>query len=152
LIVGRDPTREVRRLARKPGIVVTGTVPDVHPYLAGTSVVVAPFRIAQGVQNKILEALALGKAVVSTPKPAEAIGARHAEVLLIADSARDFAQCVLSLLESAASQNRFDKAAEFVRQRFDWQKNLSRLESLLEQASKRGPALAAGDPSRVEVN
>src|SRR5262249_9789420 len=75
VVVGRDPVRRVCRLARKPGVIVTGTVPSVETYLAGSSAVVAPFRIAHGIQNKLLEALAMGKPVISTPGPAAAIGA-----------------------------------------------------------------------------
>jgi sugar transferase (PEP-CTERM/EpsH1 system associated) len=63
-IVGRNPTRAVRRLARIPDVMVTGSVPDIRPYLAQAAVAVAPLRIARGVQNKILEAMAMGLPVV----------------------------------------------------------------------------------------
>src|SRR6185436_3795466 len=65
-IVGRNPTRAVRRLAREPEVTVTGAVPDVRPYLARAAVAVAPMRIARGVQNKVLEAMAAGVPVVAT--------------------------------------------------------------------------------------
>src|SRR5207245_871635 len=65
-VVGRQPTAAVRRLAHLPGIEVIGQVPDVRPYYAQAAVVVAPLRLARGVQNKLLEALAMGKALVAS--------------------------------------------------------------------------------------
>lgn len=73
-IVGARPSRAVRELAGEPGIVVTGWVEDVRPYLAHAHVVAAPLRIARGIQNKVLEALAMGKALVATPEAYEGIG------------------------------------------------------------------------------
>jgi len=135
LIVGRNPTRRVRKLGRKPGVVVTGAVPEVDVYLAGCTTVVAPFRIAQGIQNKVLEALAVGKPIVSTPGPAAAIAARHGETLLVADTAGKFADAVVALLEDPALCCRFSKGADFVRKNFSWHENLSHLEHLLLQAA-----------------
>jgi sugar transferase (PEP-CTERM/EpsH1 system associated) len=66
LLVGRNPTRRVRQLARREGVTVTGAVPDVRPYLAAARGVIAPLRIARGVQNKVLEALAMGKQVLAS--------------------------------------------------------------------------------------
>jgi sugar transferase (PEP-CTERM/EpsH1 system associated) len=152
VIAGRNPTSKVKRLAARRGVVVTGAVPDVHPYLMGSSVVVAPFRISQGVQNKILEALAVGKPVVSTSRPAEAINAVHGETLLIADSPEEFAQCVSNLLGSSELRGRFARASEFVRQKFDWQTSLARLESLCEQSARQRREWKSGDSGRVEAN
>jgi len=152
VIAGRNPTSDVKRLAKKPGVVVTGAVPDVHPYLMGSSVVVAPFRISQGVQNKILEALAVGKPVVSTSRPAEAIDAVHGETLLIADSPEEFAQSVSDLLGSSELRGRFERGSEFVRQKFDWQTNLARLEKLCEQCARQRQEQKSGDSGRVEAN
>jgi len=135
LIVGRNPTRRVRKLAKEPGVVVIGTVPDIGVYLAKCTAVVAPFRIAQGVQNKMLEALAACKPVVSTPGPAAAIGARHGETLLIAETAKDFADAVVSLIENPALCWQFRNGAEFVRKNFSWHENLNQMEQLLQQAA-----------------
>jgi sugar transferase (PEP-CTERM/EpsH1 system associated) len=135
VIAGRNPSRLVRKLARRPGIVVTGPLPRVDIYVAGSTVVVAPFRIAQGIQNKILEGLAAGKPVVSTSGPARAIGARPGETLLVADSAKEFADAVVAVLENPELRRRFERGRDFVRQNFDWHTNLSHLEQLLERAS-----------------
>src|SRR5262245_1850211 len=72
-IVGRNPTRRVRRLAGIPGVEVVGTVPDVRPYLRRAAVSIAPLHIARGVQNKVLEALAMGKAVLASPAAAQGL-------------------------------------------------------------------------------
>ena len=135
VIVGRNPTRRVRKLGRKPGVVVTGAVPEVETYLAGCTAVVAPFRIAQGIQNKVLEALAASKPIVSTSGPAAAIAAKHGETLLIADTVEDFADALVALLEDPTLYRRFSKGAEFVRKYFSWHENLSHLEQLLLQAA-----------------
>jgi sugar transferase (PEP-CTERM/EpsH1 system associated) len=135
LIVGRNPTRRVCKLARNPGVVVTGTVPDVEVYLAACTVVVAPFRIAQGIQNKLLEALAVGKPIVSTPGPAAAIAATHGETLLIADTPGKFADAVVALLDDPALGCRFSKGVEFVRKNFSWHENLKHMEHLLLEAA-----------------
>lgn len=140
VIVGRNPTRRVRKLGKKAGVVVTGTVPDVGVYLAGCAAVVSPFRIAQGIQNKLLEALAANKPIVSTPGPAAAIAAKDGEILLIAETPGDFANALVALLEDPALYGRFSKGVDFVRKNFSWQENLSHLEQLLLQAAN--PCLA----------
>jgi sugar transferase (PEP-CTERM/EpsH1 system associated) len=135
VIAGRDPSRRVRRLAQKPGIVVTGTVPEVGTYLAGSSAVVAPFRIAQGIQNKLLEALAVGKPIVSTSGPAAAIGASHGETLLIADTPQDFANALVAILEDPELCGRLSNGVDFVRRNFSWREKLNDLEQLLLRAA-----------------
>jgi sugar transferase (PEP-CTERM/EpsH1 system associated) len=139
LVVGRNPSRRVRRLARLPGIVVTGAVPEVNPYLRGAIAAVAPFRICQGVQNKILEALALGLPVVSTPRPALAVGGAACDSLFIAESPGDFSRKLIQIIEDPMrGRNVGSNAVEFVRRRFDWQRNLAPLENWIEEAVVRG--------------
>jgi polysaccharide biosynthesis protein PslH len=96
-IVGRAPTAAVRTLAR-PSVIVTGEVPDTRPWLAAASVVVAPLRIARGVQNKILEAMAMGKACVVSPEAAQGIDAVDGRDLVVAG---DPADAVIALLGDA---------------------------------------------------
>jgi len=69
LIVGLNPTSAVRRLGELPGVTVTGAVPDVRPYYRQSAVSVAPLRIARGIQNKVLEAMAMGRPVITTDAP-----------------------------------------------------------------------------------
>jgi glycosyltransferase involved in cell wall biosynthesis len=127
-IVGRNPTPEVLRLGDIPGITVSGTVADVRPLVAEAAAVVVPLRMGGGTRIKIFEALALEKAVVSTPLGAEGLPVQHGEHLLLAESPERFAQCVIDLLESeslrrtlGATARRFVAAhfsAEAVAQQF----------------------------------
>ena len=137
LIVGRDPAPGVRRLARLPGVIVTGSVPDVHRYVAGAEVVVAPFRIAQGVQNKVLEALVAGIPVVLTSRPARAIGSEARETLLVADTPIEFANAVRSVLDNPEVRRRSREAAPKLKDMLTWTTSLHRLEDLLGTAVAR---------------
>ena len=101
---------------------MTGTVPDVRPYLEAASVFVVPLRVGGGTRLKIFEAMAMGKAIVTTSVGAEGLPVRHAEHLLIADSPPAFADAVIRLLrdpEYAATLGA--RAAELVRSRFGWE-------------------------------
>jgi len=89
-IVGMNPTAEVRALAKAGAVVVTGTVPDVRPYLAHADVVVAPLRIARGIQNKVLEAMAMGRPVVAHPACLAGLSARVGEEVLAAADPEEF--------------------------------------------------------------
>ncbi len=96
-IVGRAPSAAVRKLAR-PSVIVTGEVPDTRPWLAAASVVVAPLRIARGVQNKILEAMAMGKACVVSPDAARGIDAVDGRDLIVAANP---SEAIIALLGDA---------------------------------------------------
>ncbi len=106
-IVGRAPTAAVRGLAR-PSVIVTGEVPDTRPWLACANVVVAPLRIARGVQNKILEAMAMGKACVVSSSAAQGIDAVDGRDLIVAD---DPAEAVIALLRDPAQAAAIGAAA-----------------------------------------
>ena len=97
-IIGRAPTAAVRALA-SVGVIVTGEVPDTRPWLAAASVVIAPLRIARGVQNKVLEAMAMGKACVMSPGAANGIDAVDGRDLIVADSPPE---AVIALLTDPA--------------------------------------------------
>ena len=100
-IVGRNPSPAVERLAQAPGVEVVGTVPDVRPYLAEAAVVVVPLVVGGGTRIKIFEAMAMEKAVVSTPLGAEGLKLTPGEHIVIADEPADFAGAVCDLLEHA---------------------------------------------------
>ena len=104
LIVGSNPNRSVRRLARQygPRVVVTGAVPDTRPFLARATVSVNPLVYAVGVQSKILEAMAMGTPVVVTPPASGSMRVQHGRHLLIAEDAVQFAQHVLHLFDDTA--------------------------------------------------
>lgn len=146
-IVGRDPSPAVRRLAEVPGVSVTGWVPDVRPYLAAAGVVVCPLRIARGVQNKILEAMAMGKAVVASAPALEGLDLRDGEYVLEARSAEQWQEHVLHLLANADAREKLGRAArEHVREKYTWTGCMAPLVSLCERLAvsrcSRRPASA----------
>ncbi len=100
-VVGRNPPESVRILA-SDSVIVTGTVPDVRPYLQHAGVVVAPLRLARGIQNKILEAMAMGRPVVGSATCVESLGKLELGTLMSASTAVEFADCVTKLFDSPA--------------------------------------------------
>lgn len=101
-VVGSRPAAAVQALACDAGVHVTGRVPDVRPYLAHAAAAVAPLRIARGVQNKVLEAMAMARPVVVTPQSLEGIRALPGAEVLLADGAEAFAQATLQALQATA--------------------------------------------------
>jgi len=130
-VVGARPTPQVQALAGRPGVTVTGTVPDVRPYLAYAAVSVAPLRVARGIQNKVLEAMAMALPVVVTPQALEGVKAEPGADLLLADGAEPFAQAVLRVL-GADDQALRARARERVEQHYSWPSNLANIEARLE--------------------
>lgn len=110
-IVGRHPPARVYQLANVPGVRVTGTVPDVRPFLATAAVVVVPLLAGGGTRLKIFEAMAMEKAVVSTPLGAAGLDVRDGAHLLLEESARGFADAVCGLLDDAGARARLGQAA-----------------------------------------
>ncbi len=131
-IVGSKPPAEVRALAGEGGITVTGRVADVRPYLAAAGAVVAPLRIARGIQNKVLEAMAMARPVVATPEAFEGIEATPGRELLVERDAAAFAAQLVRLLADPAAGDGIGLAA---RRRclaqYDWSTNLALLDGLL---------------------
>ena len=98
-IVGASPTSEVRELAALPGVQVTGRVADTRPWLAAADVVVAPLRIARGIQNKVLEAMAMARPVVATPEAFEGVRAVPSRDILLASGLDDMVQRIGDVLD-----------------------------------------------------
>lgn len=138
-IVGRNPPRSVQRLARLPGVTVTGTVPDVRPYLARASVVVVPLLIGSGTRLKILEALAMRKAVVSTTLGAEGLAVASGRHLLLADTPEDFVSAVVLLFEDTRRRRALAEAGRcLVEQAYSWESCQERLAALLSEEELLG--------------
>jgi sugar transferase (PEP-CTERM/EpsH1 system associated) len=146
-IVGRAPTAPVRRLAAERGIEVTGRVDDVRPHIAAAQVYVVPLRVGGGTRLKIFEAMAMGKAVVSTAVGAEGLPVRAGTHLLIADDPSAFAGAVAGLLGDAAARRRLGRAARaLVVERYDWSAAAGELEASLLAAAGARSSPAAGVP------
>lgn len=130
-IVGRSPTPEVLALASEH-VVVTGTVPDVRPYLQYATVVVAPLRVARGIQNKILEAMAMERPVIATRECAEAVDARVDAELLTATTADEFVAAIKKQLANPDTANAIGQAARRrVVAQYSWDAHLSGIDPYL---------------------
>lgn len=139
VIVGGRPTQVVRDLARLPGVTVTGRVDDVRPWLRHARIAVAPLRIARGVQNKVLEAMAMALPVVASPQALEGIQAEAGRDLLVAGNAAQFAEQVIALLDGAytgmGAAARIAMLGNYV-----WEDNLRRVDALLDGSGHSPPA------------
>jgi glycosyltransferase involved in cell wall biosynthesis len=120
-IVGRNPSAHVRELAAQPGVIVTGTIDDVRPSIAEASVYVVPLRAGSGTRIKIFEALAMGKAVVSTTVGAEGLALESGHHFLAADTPHDFATAVIRLLRDPARRQALgDEGRALVEANYSW--------------------------------
>jgi polysaccharide biosynthesis protein PslH len=139
-LVGRNPAPAVQKLEQVPGIRVFGNVPDVRPYLAHADAVVAPLRIARGIQNKVLEAMAMAKPVVCSPAALEGIRATPGEETLVAAGPADWTQCIYRLMTEESLRQQLSTAARrHVEQHYAWSAALQPLADLL---GKLSPAQA----------
>ncbi|MFZ2997802.1 TIGR03087 family PEP-CTERM/XrtA system glycosyltransferase [Sphingobium sp.] len=131
-IVGRNPGKAVTALADLPGVIVTGGVPDVRGWLAAADVVVAPLRIARGIQNKVLEAMAMARPVVASPQAAEGIDATNDRDFCVAANPAEEAAKIIALLADPARAARLGAAARArMEARYRWSSTLAHLPDLL---------------------
>jgi sugar transferase (PEP-CTERM/EpsH1 system associated) len=143
-IVGARPTKEVRALERLPGVTVVGAVPDVRPYLKFASLAVAPLRVARGIQNKVLEALAMGLPVVATPAVGQGLSPAVRHCVEVADEAAGFASLVLSQIRSARSPAVAARNRSAVVATYDWRQSAREWARLL-KVSETPTALPAAE-------
>ena len=129
-IVGANPGPDTMRLGSLPGVTVTGRVPDVRPYVAHADVCVAPLRIARGIQNKVLEAMAMARPVVASPQAFEGVRATAGQDLLVADGAHDTAAAILSVLDGA-HPGLGQAGRRAVEAGYAWSATLARLDDIL---------------------
>jgi len=134
LIVGADPIPAVTRLGDLPGVTVTGSVPDVRPYLQGSALMVAPLNIARGTQNKILEAMASGVPVVTSAVAAGGVDAKDKEHFLVASTRDQYVDAILGVIENPGERQRLANAG---RQRMlshhAWDRSMRRLDAIVER-------------------
>ena len=132
-IIGAEPSKEIRRLANRPGVTVTGTVPDVRDHVRSSAVSVAPLTIARGTQNKIIECMAMGVPVVSSSAAAGGVDAVPGEHLLVADTPEAYAENVLALMADPALRQRFSAAGRArVELRHNWANSMIKLDQIIE--------------------
>ena len=149
-IVGIRPTDAVRRLTRYPGVYVTGEINDIRGYLHHAVAAVAPLRVARGIQNKVLEAMAMARPVVMTRAADQGVGVNGALATLIADDAQEFANHTIELLRNLNNRNLGRLGREFVERRYCWSDNMSKFSILLggdvsEESSQEFQRTQAGE-------
>ena len=150
LIVGADPKPEVLALGALPGVTVTGSVPDVRPFVRRSAVNVAPLAIARGTQNKSLEAMAMGVPVVTTRLAAGGVDAEAEQHLLVADTPQDTALAVLRIVQNPAERTRLAAAGRArMQSHHAWPRSMQRLDALIEQCRSHcgRPTVPALEPT-----
>lgn len=134
-VAGKDPSPELLELAADPRITVTGTVPDLRPYLAQATVAVTPIRYGVGIQNKVLEALAMATPVVSTPQATSALQVQPGRDLLVGDTPQAIARAIITLLGDQDLRQQVGQAGRrYVETHHDWQIAAERLEQVYREA------------------
>ncbi len=146
-IVGKDPSPEVRALADHPAVTVTGTVPDLRPYMLRATVAVAPITYGAGIQNKVLEAMACATPVVATTQAVSALVTVEGRDLLTGDDPERFAQAILRLLEDKKLRDHLSAAGhKYVSSYHDWSAVAGRLEAQYTEAQDAVKKHAAAVP------
>ncbi|TQV76247.1 TIGR03087 family PEP-CTERM/XrtA system glycosyltransferase [Denitrobaculum tricleocarpae] len=138
-VVGSKPGNEVKALARRDAVTVTGRVEDVRPYIAHAAAVVAPLRISRGVQNKVLEGMAMARPVVATSQALEGIDASYGEEVLKADDPNEFIGKIIALLDSDKESLLGKKARARVMRDYAWSANIDRLTVMLKGTAQNMP-------------
>jgi len=139
IVVGADPSPEIRALAELPGVEITGSVPDVRPFIRGSAAMVAPLKIARGTQNKILEAMAMGVPVVTSGAAAKGVDAVPGEHFLVADDAEATAAALLRLMRDPAERGRLAQAGRArMLENHSWDRSMGKLDGILERVLKAG--------------
>lgn len=136
-IVGADPSPQIRALGEQPGVTVTGSVPDVRPYVRRAALTVAPLAIARGTQNKILESMAMGVPVVCSPQASGGVDAVAGEHLLVAASPAEWADAIDRLVGDADARRQLSVAGRNrVLSHHSWAASMRRLDGLIEEARR----------------
>lgn len=136
LIVGADPSPAMVKLGELPGVTVTGSVPDVRPFIRSSAAMVAPLAIARGTQNKILEAMAMGVPVVTSRIAAGGVDAEADAHFLVADQPQETAEALLRLVEQPAERARLAQAGRArMLSHHAWPHSMNRLDGIIERCT-----------------
>lgn len=134
VIVGANPAPEIRELSRIPSVTVTGSVPDVRPYVRKSAVMVAPLTIARGTQNKILESMAMGVPTVTSTVAAGGVDAVPGEHLLTGTSTDDYVQAISRLLDNPEQRAQFaERGRARVLSHHDWSASMNRMDKIIDR-------------------
>ena len=143
-IVGGKPAAEVSKLAGRPGIVVTGRVEDVRPYIAHADAIVAPMRTARGVQNKVLEGMAMARPVLTTSMGYEGLTAEIGSELMVTDLAEEFSDALLQILKSESANHMGKRARARILSDYAWSAQLGVLDRIISEEDGRNSKPRAG--------
>jgi sugar transferase (PEP-CTERM/EpsH1 system associated) len=133
-IIGADPSPAVKKLGKLPGVAVTGSVPDVRPYVGRSALMVAPLNIARGTQNKILEAMAMAVPVVTSGAAAGGVDAVAQEHFLVANTYEEYSAAVLRILEDRNERARLAEAGrDRILRHHAWPHSMSRLDAVIDR-------------------
>ena len=139
-LIGRKPTATVTKLGTIPGVIVVGQVPDVRPHVASSAVCVVPMRLSRGLQNKVLESLAMGKATVAAPPALAAIHAKSGRDLIRVETPDEWVTAVCQLFENPGRRRELgDAGRRYVEANHDWETCLRPLTKLIETACRTEP-------------
>lgn len=137
IIVGADPSPAMRELGELAGVTVTGSVPDVRPFIRKSALMVAPLNIARGTQNKILEAMAMGVPVVTSTIAAGGVDAESEKHFLVADTPSACARAILRIIDSPAERNRLAMAGrKRMLSHHAWPRSMERLDGIIDRGIK----------------
>jgi sugar transferase (PEP-CTERM/EpsH1 system associated) len=149
-IVGRNPAPAVRRLASLPGVEVIGSVSDVRPHLAEAQIAVIPLLIARGIQNKVLEAMAMGKPVVASPQALEGLAADPGQDLIVVEAPEAWVSAIGTLPFDARLRNQLQASSrQYVESQHSWRQTLQSLDRVLgrdESVNERRSSISAFEP------
>jgi sugar transferase (PEP-CTERM/EpsH1 system associated) len=138
-IVGKDPSPVIQLLGQSPNITVTGYVPDMRPYLAQAALAISTVRYGVGIQNKVLEAMAMGTPVVCSTQASSALRAEHGRDLLVGNTSEEIAQHILDLLKSPEKRASVGQAGRrYVEQHQTWDSAAALFEALYRKAQRQG--------------
>lgn len=138
-IVGARPAPGVRKLAERDGVIVTGRVPDTRPYLAHASAVVAPLRVARGIQNKILEGMAMARPVIASPEAFEGISAVPGRDVLVASGVDEFVSAIERVWTRSVGVAIGAAARAVIENEYAWSRNYQALDAVLGSIEQRRP-------------
>jgi sugar transferase (PEP-CTERM/EpsH1 system associated) len=152
-IIGANPTDEVKKMARYPGVIAAGEASDARSYLREATLCVVPLRHARGAQNEILEAMAAGKAVIASPEAVAGLRVVNGDHLMIADSPRKFADATLEVIHDASLRESLEtRARQFVEAEHDWNSLLQRMVDLVESVGAREHNLSRSNTRAIAGN